>query len=208
MYLNIALPKGRLGNQSYQILKQLGYDCPEFEEESRKLIFENKEKGIRFFLVKASDVAIYVERGVADVGIVGKDILLEEPAQVLEMLDLQYGACHFAVAAPTSYEEDHERTLVVATKYVRIANDFYKKQNREIELVKLNGSVELAPLVHLADVIVDIVETGSTLRENNLKIVEKFLYISARLIVNEANLRFKTKRIETLVQKMRKVVGQ
>lgn len=206
MYLNIALPKGRLGDQSYQLLKELGYSCLDFEEKSRKLIFENRNDKIRFLLVKASDVPIYVQRGAADVGIVGKDILVESKCHVLEMLDLKYGNCRFAVAAPNAYVEDYDRKLVVATKYTEVASSYYEKKNRDIELVKLNGSVELAPLVNLADVIVDIVETGTTLKENNLKIIEEFYDISARLIVNEANYRFKTEQIETLISKLRKAV--
>lgn len=199
MYLNIALPKGRLGDVSYQKLKEIGYSCNDFEKPSRKLIFENKELKLRFFLVKAVDVPIYVQRGVADVGIVGKDVLLENEAIVLEMLDLKIGHCRFAVAAKQDYVDDETKKVIVATKYIEVANEYFKKRNREIELVKLNGSVELAPLVNMSDVIVDLVETGNTLKENNLKIIDEFYDVSGRLVVNEASYRFKRDTIKNLI---------
>ncbi|MFR4019005.1 MAG: ATP phosphoribosyltransferase, partial [Clostridia bacterium] len=166
--LNIALPKGRLGDQVYDMLASAGYDCPGYYEQNRKLVFESPEKNVRYLLVKPSDVAIYVEHRAADVGIVGKDILLENKSDVYELLDLDIGKCRMAVAAPDGYIEDPDRTLRVATKYVNIAKNFYGGRNRDIEIIKLNGSIELAPILGLSDVIVDIVETGNTLRENHL----------------------------------------
>ena len=172
--LNIALPKGRLGDKVYDMLAAAGYDCPGYYEQNRKLVFESPEKNVRYLLVKPSDVAIYVEHHAADVGIVGKDILLEQGSDVYELLDLNIGKCRMAVAAPEGYVEDKNRTLRVATKYVNITKEFYAGRNREIDIIKLNGSIELAPLLGLTDVIVDIVETGSTLRENHLKVIEEF----------------------------------
>ncbi|MGL5042472.1 MAG: ATP phosphoribosyltransferase [Culicoidibacterales bacterium] len=203
MYINIALPKGRLGKRAYELLKLIGYDCPQLEGESRKLVFENEEKQLRFFMVKASDVPVFVQKGVADIGIVGKDILAESGQRMLEMVDLNFGKCRFAVAAPRGFVENYQRPLIVATKYIQIAKAYYALQNREIELVKLNGSVEIAPLVGLADVIVDIVETGTTLRENNLEVQTYFMDISARCIVNEANYRFKNEAIDSLINSLR-----
>ena len=171
--LNIALPKGRLGDKVYDMLAAAGYDCPGYYEQNRKLVFESPEKNVRYLLVKPSDVAIYVEHHAADVGIVGKDILLEQGSDVYELLDLNIGKCRMAVAAPEGYVEDKNRTLRVATKYVNITKEFYAGRNREIDIIKLNGSIELAPLLGLTDVIVDIVETGSTLRENGLKVLEE-----------------------------------
>ena len=168
--LNIALPKGRLGDQVYEMLASIGYDCPGYYEQNRKLVFESPQKGVRYLLVKPSDVAIYVEHHAADVGIVGKDILMETGADVYELLDLTIGKCRMAVAAPENYVEDPDRTLRVATKYVNVAKEFYGTKNRDIDIIKLNGSIELAPILGLSDVIVDIVETGSTIRENHLKV--------------------------------------
>lgn len=203
MFINIALPKGRLGEKSYELLKKLGYSCKEFEEKSRKLIFENSENKIRFYLVKTADVPVYVERGAADIGIVGKDVLMESQCDVLEMIDLNYGKCRFAVAAPNGYVDDYDKTLVVATKYINVAREYFSKKERPIELIKLNGSVELGPLVNLSDVIVDIVETGTTLKENNLSVLEEFGESSARLIVNRANFKFKNERLEELIEKVK-----
>ena len=188
--LNIALPKGRLGDKVYDILAGCGYACPAYYEQNRKLVFESPEKNVRYLLVKPSDVAIYVEHHAADVGIVGKDILLESCPDVYELLDLQIGKCRMAVAAPEGYVEDTDRTLRVATKYVNIAKKFYSERNRDINIIKLNGSIELAPILGLSDVIVDIVETGNTLRENNLKVLEEFKQISARFIANKSSFKF------------------
>ena len=169
--LNIALPKGRLGDKTYSLFEKIGYKCDELTEDSRKLIFENKEKNIRYLLVKPSDVGIYVEKGAADIGVVGKDILLENDYDIYELLDLNLGICKISVAALSGYKDDTERKLRVATKYVNTAKKYYSSLNRETDIIKLNGSIELAPILGLSDVIVDIVETGNTLKENNLKVI-------------------------------------
>lgn len=200
--LNIALPKGRLGDQVYDMLAAIGYDCPGYYDQNRKLVFESPEKNVRYLLVKPSDVAIYVEHRAADVGIVGKDILLENNADVYELLDLNIGKCRMAVAAPDDYVEDPDRTLRVATKYVNIAKDHYRSKNRDIDIIKLNGSIELAPLLGIADVIVDIVETGNTLRENHLKVMEEFRDISARFIANKTSFKFENEMISRMMRKL------
>ena len=200
--IRVALPKGRLGSQVYDILAKAGYDCPDFHEENRKLIFENKEKNVRFLLVKPVDVAIYVEHHAADVGVVGKDTLLETSPDVYELMDLGIGKCKMAVAAPRGYVEDSGRTLKVATKYTQTAKEFYSERNREIDLIKLNGSIELAPLLGLSDVIVDIVETGNTLRENDLVVLEEFKDISARFIANKSSFKFHNKAITEMLKKL------
>lgn len=200
--LNIALPKGRLGDKVYDMLTSAGYDCPGYYEQNRKLVFENKDRGIRYLLVKPSDVAIYVEHHAADVGIVGKDILLEQESDVYELLDLGIGKCRMAVAAPEDYVEDKDRTLRVATKYVNVAKKFYAGRNRDIDIIKLNGSIELAPILGLSDVIVDIVETGNTIRENHLKVIEEFKDISARFISNKTSFKFENKIISDMVEKL------
>ena len=196
--VNIALPKGRLGEKAYALLKRAGFDCPASEESSRKLIFENSEKGLRFFWVKPSDVAIYVERGAADIGIVGKDILLEYGPDVYELLDLGMGVCRMAVAARKDFRESPGATLRVATKFPNIAQRFYNEKSRDIDIIHLNGSIELAPILNMADVIVDIVETGTTLKENDLQVVETILPISARLIANKSGYKFKTNEINAI----------
>ncbi len=196
--VNVALPKGRLGEKVYQMFEKAGYDCSSIKENSRKLTFENEEKGIRYFWVKPSDVAIYVERGAADIGVAGKDILLEYSPDVYELLDLGLGKCRMAVAGRADFADDTEKTLRVATKFVNIAADYYAKKSREIDIIKLNGSIELAPILGLSDVIVDIVETGATLKENNLAPLETIVPISARLIANKASFKFKTKEIEDI----------
>ena len=198
--INIALPKGRLGEKTYQKFKAAGFECPEIETDSRKLIFENAEKGVRFFWVKPSDVAIYVERGAADIGIVGKDILLEYEPDVYELLDLHVGVCRMAVAAREGFRDDGARTLKVATKFSRIAKAHYASLGRDIDVIHLNGSIELAPILGLSDVIVDIVETGTTLKENHLEVIETVLPISARLIANKSGFKFKSERIEQIVR--------
>lgn len=196
--LNIALPKGRLGEKVYSLFAAAGFECPDILEPSRKLVFENREKGIRFFWVKPSDVAIYVERGAADIGVAGKDILLEYEPDVYELLDLMVGRCHMAVAAPRGYSDNRNKTLRVSTKFAKIAKKYYASQGRDIDIIHLNGSIELAPLMNLSDVIVDIVETGATLKENNLEVLEKFEEISARLIANKASFRFHSEIIEKI----------
>lgn len=200
--LNIALPKGRLGDQVYDMLSSIGFDCPGYYEQNRKLVFESPEKGVRYLLVKPSDVAVYVEHHAADVGIVGKDILLEQNSDVYELLDLQIGKCRMAVAAPNDYVEDPDRTLRVATKYVNVAKDFYAGRNRDIDIVKLNGSIELAPILGLTDVIVDIVETGNTLKENHLHVIEEFQDISARFIANKTSFKFENEIISKILNKL------
>lgn len=204
--MNIALPKGRLGEKVYAMFEAAGYDCPSIRENNRKLIFENAEKGVRYFWVKPSDVSIYVERGAADVGVAGKDILLEYAPDVYELLDLDLGKCRMAVAAKKDFYDSGERTLRVATKFPNIARTYYAAKCRDIDIIKLNGSIELAPILGLSDVIVDIVETGTTLRENDLEVVETVVPISARLIVNKSAFRFKTAEIEDMVRKMKEQV--
>lgn len=201
--LNVALPKGRLGMKVYDMLAAIGYECPEILEDNRKLIFENAENGVRYFLVKPSDVAIYVEKGAADIGVVGKDILLEQEPDLYELLDLGFGKCRMCVAAPGDYREDPDRPVKVATKFVHIARRYYESQNREIEIIKLSGSIEIAPLVGLSDVIVDIVETGTTLKENNLRVWEEIVPISARLIANKASSKFKSEEIYKIASKLK-----
>ena len=201
--INIALPKGRLGEKVYAMLEKAGYACPEINDGGRKLIFENEENGVRYFWVKPSDVSIYVEKGAADIGIAGKDILLEYSPDVYELLDLDIGKCRMAVAAKTDFHDDNQRTLKVATKFVNIAKQYYASICRDIDIIKLNGSVELAPILGLSDVIVDIVETGTTLKENNLEVFETIVPISARLIANKASFKFKTDDIEKIVDSLK-----
>ena len=205
--LNVALPKGRLGDKVYKLLESVGYGCPENYNDTRKLVVENKEAGIRYFLVKPSDVAIYVEHGAADIGIVGKDILAESGADVYELLDTGLGKCRMCVAGPKDFQEDPARALRVATKFVNIAKNYYAAQGRDIDIIKLNGSIELAPILGLSDVIVDIVETGTTLKENDLKVLTEFMPISARFIANRSSYQFKHAEIETLLQKLTEVMG-
>ena len=204
--INIALPKGRLGEKAYTLLKNAGFNCPAIEDPGRKLIFENPDAGVRYFWVKPSDVAIYVERGAADLGIVGKDILLEYAPQVYELLDLKMGKCRMAVAAPRNFRDPRGSTLRVATKFPNITQRYYAGKNRDIDIIHLNGSIEIAPILNLSHVIVDIVETGTTLKENNLEVVEEILPISARLIANSASYQFKEQTIRTIVEGLRKQV--
>ena len=206
--LNIALPKGRLGDKVYEMFSQIGYDCRAIYEDNRKLVFENAENGVRYLLVKPSDVAIYVEHGAADIGVVGKDILLESSQDVYELLNLGIGKCRVAVAAKNGYVEQPDRVLRVATKYMNIAKNYYAGINREIEIIKLNGSIELAPILGLSDVIVDIVETGSTLKENDLKVITDIVPISARFIANKSSFKFKNDRIEEMLQKLNALLQQ
>ena len=197
--LNVALPKGRLGEKVYGMFAAAGFECPAILENSRKLIFENPEAGVRYFWVKPSDVAIYVARGAADIGVAGKDILLEYRPEVYELMDLGIGKCRMAVAAPKNFLENPERPLRVATKFSRIARDYYGSMGRDIDIILLNGSIEIAPILGLSDVIVDIVETGTTLKENNLEIREEIVPISARLIANKSGFKFKRTAIERLM---------
>ena len=206
--LNIALPKGRLGEKVYAMFAKAGFECPALMENSRKLIFDNESAGVRYFWVKPSDVAIYVERGAADVGVAGKDILLEYQPDVYELLDLNVGKCRMAVAAPEGFRDDPNRTLRVATKFSRIARNYYTSMGRDIDIIHLNGSIEIAPILGLSDVIVDIVETGTTLREHNLSVIEEIVPISARLIANKSGFKFRTEQIEKLTEGLRKEVQE
>ena len=201
--LNIALPKGRLGEKVYAMFEKAGYECPSIREDNRKLTFENPAAGVRYFWVKPSDVAIYVERGAADIGVAGKDILLEYEPDVYELHDLDIGKCRMAVAAPKDFRDDDSSTLRVATKFSKIAADYYASKGRDIDVVHLNGSIEIAPILGLTDVIVDIVETGATLKENNLEEKETIVPISARLVANKSSYKFKRAQIDRLVQEIR-----
>jgi ATP phosphoribosyltransferase len=198
--LNVALPKGRLGEKVYAMFEKAGFPCPSIKENNRKLIFENEECGVRYFWVKPSDVAIYVERGAADIGVAGKDILLEYEPDIYELLDLDLGKCRMAVAAKAGFHDDTRRTLRVATKFSNIARSYYRSLGRDIDIIHLNGSIEIAPILGLSDVIVDIVETGTTLKENNLLVYDTIVPISARLIANQAAYQFQYEAIRTLVR--------
>lgn len=205
--LNVALPKGRLGEKVYAMFEAAGFECPSIKENNRKLIFENSEKQVRYFWVKPSDVSIYVERGAADIGVAGKDILLEYEPDIYELLDLDIGKCRMAVAAPKSFYDDGEKTLRVATKFTNIASGYYAGLGRDIDIIKLNGSIEIAPILGLSDVIVDIVETGTTLKENDLEVFSTIVPISARLIANKSSFKFKNAEIERLMQSLKSQVG-
>lgn len=198
--INIALPKGRLGEKVYALLSDVGYKCDAYDENSRKLIFRDEKGGVSYFWVKPADVAVYVERGAADVGVVGKDIIEDCSPDVYELADLGMGKCKMCVAAKCDWYDDTSRPLRVATKFINVAKKYYAKLGRDIEIIKLNGSIELAPILDMSDVIVDIVETGTTLRENNLKVFAEIFPISARLVANKASYRFKNKEILTLIQ--------
>ncbi|MBO5417779.1 MAG: ATP phosphoribosyltransferase [Clostridia bacterium] len=203
--LNVALPKGRIGKKVREIFSAIGYECEEPTPDDRRLVIENSDGTIRYFLVKPSDVGIYVERGAADIGVVGKDTLVETEPDVYELLDLDIGKCNMCVCVKDGYTEDKDSVLRVATKYPHIAGAYYKSLNREIEIIKLSGSIELAPLLGLSDVIVDIVETGTTLRENHLHPETKILPISARLIANKSSYRFKSEEIENITAKIKEL---
>lgn len=205
--LNVALPKGRLGEKVYAMFERAGYECPSIKENNRKLIFENPDKQVRYFWVKPSDVAIYVERGAADIGVAGKDILLEYNPDVYELLDLNLGKCRMAVAAPVDFDDDGQKTLKVATKFVNIASKYYTGLGREIDIIKLNGSIEIAPILKLSDVIVDIVETGTTLKENSLEVKSTIVPISARLVANKSSFKFKGNDIESIVNSIKAQVN-
>ncbi len=206
--LNIALPKGRLGEKAYGMLSRAGYPCLGVLEDNRRLTFENEEVGIRYFWVKPADVAIYVEHGATDIGIAGRDILLEHKPDVYELLDLGIGKCRMCVAGPKDFVDRHDRTLRVATKFPNITRAYYAARSREIELIPLNGSIELAPIVDLSDVIVDIVETGTTLRENGLAPLEEVAVISARLIANKASLKFRGDAIRALAERVERAIQE
>ncbi len=207
-YINIALPKGRLGEKVYQLFESIGYGCPELLDGGRKLIFENSENKVRYFWAKPSDVAVYVERGAADIGVVGKDILLEYSPDVYELCDLGFGKCKMAVAGKAGVRFPSDKTLRVATKFSNIAWNYYSEQARDIEIIKLNGSIEIAPLLGLSDVIVDIVETGATLKENGLVPFEFICDISARLVANKAAYKFKSTSIDRLLESTLKFISE
>lgn len=199
--INVALPKGRLGEKVYKMFEDAGYGCPDIFE-GRKLVFENRDAGVRYFWVKPSDVPIYVERGAADIGACGKDILLEYSPNVYELRDLGIGKCRMVVASPKDFTDDSEYPLRVATKFVNIAQDHYASVGRDIDIIKLNGSIEIAPILGLSDVIVDLVETGTTLKENNLVVYEEIMNISARLIANKSGYNFKSTAINRLLERL------
>ena len=206
-YLTFALTKGRLARQTLELLESIGITCEEMKDkDTRKLIFVNEELGLKFFLAKGPDVPTYVEYGAADIGVVGKDTLMEEGRQVYEVLDLGFGKCRMCVCGPESAKEllKHHEMIRVCSKYPLIAKDyFYNKKHQTVDIIKLNGSVELGPLVGLGDVIVDIVETGSTLRENGLDVLEEIYPLSARMIVNQVSMQMQSKRIQELISKLR-----
>lgn len=205
--INVALPKGRLGEKTYSLMAAAGFDCPAILEKNRKLTFENPEKGVRYFWVKPSDVSIYVERGAADIGVCGKDILLEYEPDIYELLDLQIGKCRMCVAGKGDFYDDEERTLRVATKFPHIASGFYESIGRDIDIIHLNGSIEIAPILGLSDVIVDIVETGNTLRENNLVVLREIVPVSARLICNKVSFQFRHDEIIRVQDELTELVG-
>lgn len=205
--INIALAKGRLGEKVYAMFEKAGYECPSIKEPNRKLIFTNEEVGVSYFWVKPSDVSIYVERGAADIGVCGKDILLENNPDVYELVDLNIGKCYMAVAGKKDFYDDRRNTLKVATKFCNIAKNYYASLGRQIDIIKLNGSIEIAPILSLSDVIVDIVETGATLKENDLEVKEKITDISARLIANKSSYQFKRNEIVGIVEKIKALVN-
>lgn len=211
-YLTFALTKGRLAKKTMELLEQLGITCEEIKDKnSRKLIFVNEELKLKFFLAKGPDVPTYVEYGAADIGVVGKDTILEEGRKVHEVCDLNFGKCRMCVCGPESSKEllKHRELIRVATKYPKIAKDyFYNQKNQTVEIIKLNGSIELAPLVGLSEVIVDIVETGSTLHENGLEVLEEVCPLSARMIVNPVSMRMENERIKELLTKLRTVLQE
>lgn len=202
---SIALPKGRLADKVCAMLSAIGFDTKGVTDDNRKLVFVDEKNEVSYFLVKPSDVAIYVERGVADIGVVGKDILLESSPDVYELLDLNTGKCRVVVAGKNDFVENKERPLRVATKFVNIASEYYSSINRDIEIIKLNGSIELAPILNMSDVIVDLVETGTTLKENDMRVITEIMPISARLIANKSGYKFKGAAIDTLVQRLSEV---
>ena len=207
-FINIALGKGRIAKKSIELLEKIGITFEDYSDDSRKLIFENKKDKVRLVFVKAVDVPVYVERGAADIGVVGRDTLLEENKDLYEILDLNFGKCKFSVAAPNGYKYTGSGKLKVATKYPNVAKMHFSKKGEDIDIIKLNGSVELAPLVGLSDVIVDIVETGTTLKENGLVVVEDICPISARMVVNKASFKVKNEKIEEIIDKTRILIRE
>jgi ATP phosphoribosyltransferase len=211
-YITFALGKGRLAKKTLELLEEIGITCEEMKDkDSRKLIFVNEEKKLKFFLCKGPDVPTYVEYGAADIGVVGKDTILEEQRRLYEVLDLGFGKCRMCVCGPASAKEllKHQEMIRVATKYPHIAKDyFYNQRHQTVEIIKLNGSIELAPIVGLSDVIVDIVETGSTLRENGLEVLEEVCPLSARMVVNQASMKMEQVRIEAIMKDLRRVLDQ
>jgi len=199
-FINIALPKGRLGEKAYDMFRKAGFPCPDVLNPGRRLVLENAEAGVRYFWVKPSDVAIYVERGAADLGVCGRDTLEEQTPDVYEIMDLGIGKCRMAVAAPGDFTDDRSRTLRVATKFTNVAENHYRRSGRDIDIIHLNGSVEIAPILGLSDVIVDIVETGTTLKENGLEVIETVFPISARLIANKSGYKFKNEAVRRLLE--------
>ena len=208
-YITFALAKGRLAKKTMELLEQIGIYCEEMKDEkTRKLIFVNEELKLKFFLAKASDVPTYVEYGAADIGVVGRDTILEEGRNLSELLDLGFGRCRMCVAGPASAKEllQHKELIRVASKYPEIAKDyFYHRKHQTVEIIKLNGSVELAPIVGLSEVIVDIVETGSTLRENGLEVLEEICECSARMVVNEVSMKMEQERISNIIRALKEV---
>ena len=200
--INIALPKGRLGEKVYHIFESVGYECPSIEEENRKLVFENPEKGVRYFWVKPQDVAIYVERGAADVGVAVQDLMLEYAPDISELVDLGIGKCRMCVAGRKDFYDEGSQTLRVATKFPRIARSYYSSISRDIDIIKLHGSIEIAPILGLSDVIVDIVETGRTLLENGLEPKKDIVSISARFIANKVSYKFKNDTIRLMAKRI------
>ena len=200
--INIALPKGRLGEKVYKLFAASGYEFPEILDNNRKLIFENQELNLRCFWVKPFDVPVYVERGAADIGAAGKDILLERNPDVYELLDLKIGFCRMAVAAKNDFVDDPEKVLRVATEFPNISQNYYSSLGREIDIITLRGSLELAPVLGLSDVIVDIVETGTTLKQNNLKVLNFITDLSARLIANKSAYKFKSEKINEIIRRL------
>lgn len=204
-YLTIAIAKGRLGDRGYELLKQIGLECKDLEEDSRKLILTSEENKVRYVLVKAADVPVYVERGAVDLGIVGKDTIMEEERSYYEIADLKYGKCRFAAAALEGFEIDRSKTLRVASKYTNVAKKYFLSKGIQADVIKLNGSVELAPLIGLSDIVVDIVETGRTLRENGMVVIEEMYDISARLIANKVSFKVKNDRIKKIIDDLNKL---
>lgn len=211
-YITFALGKGRLAKKTLELLEEIGITCEEMKDkDSRKLIFVNEEKKLKFFLSKGPDVPTYVEYGAADIGVVGKDTILEEQRRLYEVLDLGFGKCRMCVCGPASAKEllQHQEMIRVATKYPHIAKDyFYNQKHQTVEIIKLNGSIELAPIVGLSDVIVDIVETGSTLRENGLEVLEEICPLSARMVVNQASIKMEQARIEAIMNDLRRILDE
>lgn len=209
-YITFALAKGRLAMNTLALLEKIGITCEEMKDKSsRKLIFVNEELKLKFFLSKAADVPTYVEYGAADIGVVGKDTILEEGRKLYEVLDLNMGKCRMCVAGPASAKEllQHHEMIRVASKYPHIAKDyFYNKKHQTVEIIKLNGSVELAPIVGLSEVIVDIVETGSTLKENGLQVLEEICPLSARVVVNQVSMKMENERISKIINELKKVI--